>query len=376
MAKSDYYEILGVSKDAGKDEIKKSYRKLALKYHPDRNPDNKAAEDKFKEATEAYEVLSDETKRKRYDQYGHSGMNSGSDFHQYSDFGDIFSNFGDIFSDIFGGNAGGSRKAQKSGPTPQRGHDLAQLMEISLKEAYLGCKKDVLIYHYIPCDTCSGSGCKPGTKPSICKHCQGTGSVHTQRGFFAFSQPCNYCNGQGFTITTPCPTCKGQSRTQKREKFTISIPSGIYDDAELRVKGRGDAGIFGGTSGDLYLKVKITQDKKFWRRDNDLVTSLNLTYPQLVLGCQVEIENIDGKKHNIKIPKGCPVGKEILITGKGFPYPNGYGHGNLVIITQCDIPKNLSADTKDSLMDYAKKLGNDTKNSASGISGFFKKFLG
>jgi molecular chaperone DnaJ len=374
MAKRDYYEILGVSKTASQDEIKKAYRKLALKYHPDKNPDNKEAEEKFKEASEAYEVLSSSDKRKKYDQFGHSGMQSGSDFHEYSDFGDIFSSFGDIFADLFGGGAR-NRRSQKTGPTPQRGHDLAQNIEITFKESYLSCKKELLIYHYVACDTCSGSGCKPGTKPDKCGSCNGTGAVYYKQGFFSFSQPCNKCQGQGFAITTPCQTCKGQSRIQKREKITISIPAGIYDGAELRVRQKGDSGIFGGPSGDLYLRVKVAQDNKFWRRNNDLVTTLNLTYPQLVLGCQVEIENIDGTKHTVKITKGCPVGKEILIPSKGFPVPGSYAKGNLVIITQCDIPKNLSSTTKETLLDYAKKLGNDTDNN-KGISGFFKRFLG
>ncbi|MBD3231941.1 molecular chaperone DnaJ [Candidatus Dependentiae bacterium] len=375
MAKKDYYEILGVSKNATKEEIKKAYRKLALKYHPDRNPDNKEAEEKFKQATEAYEVLSDDQKRSRYDQFGHSGMHSGHDYHEYSDFSDIFSSFGDIFSDLFGGG-GPQRHRKKEGLTPQRGHDLAQSIEISLKESYLGCKKDILLYHYVTCIICNGSGCKPRTKPEICTKCKGSGAVYLQKGFFSFTQPCNQCNGQGFKITQPCQTCKGQSRIQKREKFTISIPAGIYDNAELRVRNRGDAGIYGGSYGDLYLRVRIIPEKEFWRRENDLVTTLNLTYPQLVLGCQVEIENIDENKYTLKIPKGCPVGKELLIAGKGFPYPNGYGKGNLIVITQCDIPKNLDINAKQSLIDYAKKLGNNIQNSNNGISGFFKKFLG
>lgn len=375
MVKRDYYEILGVSKTASQDEIKKAYRKLALKYHPDRNPDNKEAEEKFKEASEAYEVLSDQSKRQKYDQFGHSGMQSGADFHEYSDLGDIFSNFGDIFGDIFGGNVR-QKRSGKSGPIPQRGHDLAQGIDITFKESYLGCKKDILIYHFVKCETCNGSGCATGTKPDVCKKCKGAGTVYLSKGFFSFAQTCPECRGQGFFIPSPCSACKGQTRVQKREKFTISIPAGIFDGAELRVRERGDAGIFGGESGDLYLQVKVLQDKNFWRKDNDLVTTLNLTYPQLVLGCQVEIENIDGTKETVKIPKGCAVGKEIIITGKGFPLPHGYGKGSLIIITQCDIPQKLDDDTKKALLEYSEKLGNQAKNSSSGISGFFKKFLG
>jgi molecular chaperone DnaJ len=375
MVKKDYYEILGVSQTAPQDEIKKAYRKLALKYHPDRNPDNKEAEEKFKEASEAYEVLSDAVKRQRYDQFGHSGMQSGADFHEYSDMGDIFSAFGDIFGDIFG-QGQKQKRGGKAGPIPQRGHDLAQSIEITLKESYLGCKKDILIYHFVQCETCHGSGCAVGTKPDVCKKCKGAGTVYLSKGFFSFAQTCPDCHGQGFFIPSPCSACKGQTRVQNREKFTITIPAGIFDGAELRVRGRGDTGIFGGPEGDLYLQVKIIADKNFWRKENDLVTTLNLTYPQLVLGCQVEIENIDGTKETVKIPKGCSVGREIVIAGKGFPLPHGYGKGSLVIITQCDIPQKLDDETKKALLEYSEKLGNQTKNSTSGISGFFKKFLG
>jgi len=196
-----------------------------------------------------------------------------------------------------------------------------------------------------------------------------------RQGFFAFSQPCNACDGEGFSIKDPCPTCKGQSRIQKHEKFTVNIPVGIYDGAELRLKDKGDAGVYGGSTGDFYLKVFIQPDKNYYRRDDDLVTPLTLTYPQLVLGCQVEIENIDGTKETIKVPKGCPVAKEITMPGKGFSRLRGYGKGNLVIITECDIPKKLDVATKEALMKYAEKLGDKPKNEG-GISGFFKKFLG
>ncbi len=373
MAKRDYYEILGVSKTADQSEIKKAYRKLALKYHPDKNPDNKEAEEKFKEAAEAYEVLSNADKRKKYDQFGHAGMQGGADYHNFNNMGDIFENFGDIFGDLFG--MGGHKKQRKSGPTPQRGHDLSQKISVTLKESYLGCKKDIKLYHYVACDTCSGSGCKSGTKPSSCGSCQGSGSVHYQQGFFTYTQACSSCYGQGFTIPSPCSTCRGQSRLQKHEKLNINIPAGIYNNAELRVAGKGDAGVFGGTSGDLYIVVNIQPDKNYFRRDNDLVTKLTLTYPQLVLGCQIEIENIDGSQELIKIPKGSPVGKEILIPGKGFPLLRGRGKGNLIIQTQCDIPTKLNAETKQALLDYADKLGKQAQSSG-GITGFFKKFLG
>ncbi|MFH1644643.1 MAG: molecular chaperone DnaJ [bacterium] len=375
MSKRDYYEILGVNKNASNDEIKKAYRKLAIKYHPDKNPGNKDAEEKFKEATEAYEVLSNAQKKQKYDQFGHSGMQGGFDYHSYSNMGDIFSNFEDIFADLFGG-AGFTKRSKKAGPTPQRGHDLSQILTISLKEAYLGCKKEIRIYRYEKCPTCNATGAEPGTKPTTCSNCGGTGSVQHRQSFFAFSRPCPKCGGRGFEIKNPCKICKGQTRIQKHEKLNITIPAGIYNEAELRVPGKGDAGIFGGSNGDLYLIIHVTQDDKFERRGDDLATKLNLSYPQLVLGANIEIENIDEERIGIKIPKGCEIGTEIVITGKGFTRLHGYGKGNLVIITQCRIPKKINAETKKALLEYSEKLGPQDQNDQGGISGFFKKFLG
>lgn len=375
MSKRDYYEILGVSKDASQDEIKKSYRKLAIKNHPDKNPDNKEAEDRFKEAAEAYEVLSNTEKRQKYDQFGHSGMQGGFDYNQYSNLNDIFESFGDVFGNIFGGSQGRSR-SRRSGPTPQQGHDLAQNVTISLKESYLGSKKEIKTYHYVACEECRGSGCKSGTKAATCHDCGGTGQKVARQGFFSFSQPCATCWGKGYAIPTPCVACKGQSRLQKHDRLTITIPSGIYNEAELRVSGKGDAGVFGGPSGNLYLKVSVEKEKAFFRRNNDLVTYLTLTYPQLVLGAHIEVENIDGTKHTVKIPKSCPVGKEISLIGKGFSDLHSRSvKGNLVFIAQCDIPRRLNQETHDSLLAYAKHLGNQA-SSDGGIIGFFKKFLG
>lgn len=374
--KRDYYEILGVAKTATTEEIKKAYRKLALKYHPDRNPDNKEAENKFKEATGAYEVLSDKEKRARYDQFGHAGMEHGYGPQHSGDMGDIFENFSDIFENLFGAGGGGQRRrAKKTGPTAQRGHDLSQRIEITLKEAYMGCKKEVKIYRLEVCDTCHGTGGKDGSKPATCSTCKGHGTVQYQQGFFAYSQPCSACHGQGFKITDPCATCRGQTRVQKHEKLSVSIPVGIFDQAELRVSEKGDAGIFGGPAGDLYLSISITPDAKFSRDGNNLVTTLMLTYPQLVLGCQIEIENINGVRELVKVPKGCPVGKLIRVSGKGFPDLQSRVVGDLIIITHCDIPTKLSDDAKKTLLEYSEKL--DAQGSSQGgISGFFKKFLG
>ncbi len=374
--KRDYYEVLGATRSATSDEIKKAYRKLAMQYHPDKNPDNKAAEDKFKEAAEAYEVLSDSEKKARYDQFGHAGMQGGGDHHGHQNMDDIFSNFGDIFENLFGGGQGQRRRKPTGAPAPQRGHDLAQQVSFTLKETFIGCKKELKIYHYVACETCKATGCKEGTKPTMCTQCQGQGSVLSRQGFMAFNQPCSPCHGQGFTIKSPCPECRGQSRYQKHDKFTLPIQAGIYHGAELRAPKYGDAGVFGGSAGDLFITVVVADNEQFKRRDYDLVTTVHLTYPQLVFGCQIEITSLDDSKETIKVPKACKVGYEIKVPGKGFPTLNGKGRGSLIIITQCDIPTSLSAQGKEHLLAYAQELGNQSQNSSGGISGFFKKFLG
>lgn len=376
MAKRDFYEVLGVPRSASLEEIKAAYRKLALKYHPDRNPGNKEAEEKFKEAAEAYEVLSEAQKRKAYDQFGHAGM-AGAAGGPHGPGGmnmdDIFANFGDIFGDIFGEQRRTRKKA--TGPEPRRGHDLHKDISITLKESYTGTKQEVSYYHFEICDTCKGKGTKPGTKPQACAACKGTGQMHYSQGFFMYSQPCPTCGGQGFTIPSPCPACNGQSRKQVYDKFNVTIPAGIFDGAELRIAGKGDAGVFGGSSGDLFLKVTVTPDAHFKRVGDDLTCTVILTYPQLVFGSQVEIQNIDGTKETIKVSKGCPVGERIIIAGKGFPKLRGSGRGNLVMITNCDVPKKLSEKAKELLAEYSKEIGTSTQGN-SGIAGFFKKFLG
>lgn len=374
--KKDYYKILGVEKTASVDEIKKAYRQLAMKYHPDRNPNNKESESKFKEAASAYEVLSDTEKRQKYDQFRHDGYENmqqgGGGFHGGMDF-----DINDIFNSMFGGSSNGrSQRARHAGPQPQKGQDLAKKLTITLKEAYLGVKKDISFTHYFVCTTCKGQGAKNKSDIATCSKCHGHGQVQVQQGFFAFSQPCRDCQGQGFIIKTPCPDCQGASRRKEQEMVTVSIPKGIFHNAEVRVPGKGDAGIYGGPSGDLYLHINIEHDKRFTREDDNLICSVMLTYPQLVFGCQITIELIDGTQEMIKIAKGCPVGEKIIIPGKGFAKLRGVGSGNLVVITQCEIPKKLNEETKDLLKSYAESIGNDTKNSDGFISSFFKKFLG
>ena len=377
MAKRDYYDILGVPKTATKDAIKSAYRKLAMKYHPDRNPNNKEAEEKFKEASEAYQVLSDDQKRKQYDQFGQAGMEGFGGFGSAGgmDFEDIFGNFGDIFENIFGG--GKQRKRKKpTGPQPQRGHDRHIELKITLKDAFEGTKKDVNFYRLFPCEECQGKGTKPGTAVELCKECQGSGQIQYQQGFFIHSQICTKCHGEGYIISSPCTSCSGQSRKQKLEQLTVTIPKGIYNDAELRIAGKGDAGTYEGPSGDLYVRVNILPDKKFRRVENNLECQVMLTYPQLAFGCQVEIESIDNSKHTIKIPKGCPVGERIIIKSKGFQNIRTRDFGDLIVITQCHIPQKLDSKAKDLLKEYSEEIGTEIKDDEGAISGFFKKFLG
>ncbi len=380
MSKADFYNVLGVSKSASTDEIKTAYRKLAMKYHPDRNPDNKAAEDKFKEATEAYEVLGDSSKRTQYDQFGHAGMNGGmgGGHAGYSHAGnmnmdDIFENFGDIFGSMF--NGGSAKSRRKKGPQPQAGLSLTKEIEITLKDAFLGTKKEIAYHHYFSCDACNGMGAKSGTSAQSCTPCNGSGEMHFKQGFFMYAQACGSCNGQGFIIPTPCSSCNGQSRVQRYDKFTVNIPRGIFNNAELRVSEKADAGLYGGPAGDLFLQIRIKEDKVFKRDQDDLICHVMLTYPQLTLGCQVDVESIDDTKHTIKIPKGCPVGEKIVITGEGFYKLRGKTRGNLVIITQCFIPTKISADAKKKLQEYSDIVGTQANNEGF-ITSFFKKFLG
>ena len=372
--KRDYYEILGVAKTATQAEIKKSYRKVAMKYHPDRNPDNKEAEEKFKEAAQAYETLSNEQKRAQYDQFGHAGMDGMGGFGGGGmNMDDIFGQFGDIFGSMFGGGFGG--QPRKTGPEPRRGHDIIKDVSISLKDAYEGINKEIYYYHLVSCDTCKNKGLQPGTSTQQCATCQGMGQVAYQQGFFAFNRPCSACNGQGFTIPHPCTTCAGQSRTQKYDSIDAKIPKGIFNAAELRLRGYGDAGIFGGPSGDLILRISIAKDKQYKRVGDDLECTITLTYPQLVFGSKVEVTNIDGSKKTIKVPKGCTVGERISVAGKGFLNLRSKVSGNWIIIAKCHIPKKLSKKAEQLLKDYSEEIGTNTHSDGS-IAGFFKKFLG
>lgn len=381
MAK-DFYDILGVSKNASQDEIKKAYRKQAMKYHPDRNPGDKDAEEKFKQAAKAYETLSNENKKSQYDQFGHSnyeqyqqtgGAGGG---HGFSNAEDIFEGFGDIFGSMFGNQA---RQRRKSSPSPIRGEDLSKKITITLKEAFTGVKKTIKIYRYDSCQTCDGMGSRPGSKPSACSYCKGSGQVVNSQGFFSMARPCPSCNGQGFKISDPCSNCSGQCRIQKHETIDVSIPDIVFHGAQIRLSKKGDAGVFGGPAGDLYLEVSVSSDPKYVRRENNIVTSVMLNYPQLVLGCKISIKNIDDSQENFVIPAGCQVGAELKISGKGFNSSSSRRRGDFIAIIKCHIPKKLSASGQAAIKTLAEELGskvNQESESKSSTYDFFRSFMG
>jgi molecular chaperone DnaJ len=380
MNKTNYYKTLGIEKNATTDEIKAVYRKLAFKYHPDKNPGDKKAEDTFKEISEAYEVLSDEKKRAQYDQFGTTSQDMGgqghSGFQSDVNMEDIFQGFSDIFGSMFGDQ---KQKRGKKVSYAQQGHSLVKDIEISFKDAFVGTKKEVGYYHFVSCTTCKGFGTKKGTAPQACSGCGGSGQVRFNQGIMIFMQTCPTCRGEGFEIVDPCLTCGGQSRVQQYETFTVSIPAGVSDGIELRVPHKGDAGVFGGPYGDLLLKVQVKPDTIFKRNDDNLLSSVLLTYPQLVFGCQIEVESIDGTKHAVKIPQGCPVGKQIIISGKGFPkVRQKNSRGDFIITTKCHIPSKSTVEEKDTLSRYSQLIGTEVTASREegSIIGFFKKFLG
>lgn len=382
MAKRDYYDVLGVSKTASLDEIKKAYRALAMKYHPDRNPNDKTAEEKFKEVQEAYDIVSDDKKRKIYDQYGaeaaqQGGMGGGQDMGDiFGQFGDQFGGqFEDLFSSMFGG--GGRKKRKKVGPEPLRGHDIGQELTITLEEAFSGAKKDITYYHFVACAACNHKGMEKNSKVEVCETCKGAGQVRYNTGMlFVQTGACPTCSGQGFIFKNPCKVCHGQSRIQKYDTIAVSIPKGIFDGATIRVSGAGDAGVFDGPAGDLLLAISIAPHKRFKRVEDNLECTVAVTYPQLVFGAHIEIENIDGSKELVKIPRGCAVGERIVLKSKGFPHLRSSGRGNLIVTTTCDIPTSLSEEAEKNLRDYSEQIGTKIDSQDGIISGFFKKFLG
>lgn len=362
-AKRDYYEVLGVSKGASDDEIKKAYRKLAKKYHPDLNQGDKSAEQKFKEVNEAYDVLSDKTKKARYDQFGHAGTDpgygGGSGGYSYyggNPFGDDF-DLGDIFGSFFGGFGGG--RARRNSNSPRQGSDVEATISISFLEAAKGCTKKIVYSHIENCKSCGGSGAKSGTSPKTCSTCGGSGQVvmnqRTPFGVMQTTRICESCHGKGKIIETPCPHCSGQGRSRQRKEVEINIPAGISSKQILNVSGRGDAGINGGPYGDLHVYIKVEPHSIFERREYDVWCEIPITYAQAALGADVVVPTIDGKVE-YHIHEGTQNGDVFRLKGRGIPKLNGRGVGDEFVKIHIEVPRNLSAQQKNRLTQFEETL--------------------
>ena len=374
--KRDYYEVLGINKGASADEIKKAYKKMARKYHPDLNPGDKSAEEKFKEVNEAYEVLSDPDKKARYDQYGHAGVDpnfgaggfGGGGFDGSFDFGDL----GDIFGSFFGGGFGGGRRTNPN--APQRGESIRMSIAISFEEAAFGCEKEVTVERYETCDTCHGNGCAPGTSPEVCPDCHGTGTVQVRRqtpmGVFATSSPCPKCGGKGRIIHQPCKDCRGSGLLRKKKTIQASIPAGIDNGQTISIRGQGNAGKNGGPAGDLLITITVRPHELFRREGTCVLCEAPITFTQAVLGAELEIPTIDGKV-KYTLPEGTQSGTTFRLKGKGIPSINGRGRGDQYVTVYIETPRNLNKEQKEALKKFAAAMGEDE---ASGQKPFFKKF--
>jgi molecular chaperone DnaJ len=361
--KRDFYEILGVGRDADAAELKRAYRKLALELHPDRNPGDKEAEARFKDASEAYQVLSDAEKRALYDRFGHDGprgMGGGG----FSNVGDIFSAFGDIFGDMFGG--GGSRASM-------RGADIETHVELTLAEVAKGATKEINVRRRVACKDCSGSGAAAGTGRERCQQCGGHGQVMHQQGFLMIQTTCPICRGEGSIIRKPCPTCKGGGLVAAEERLQVNIPAGVDDGSTLRMTGRGEAAPGNGHAGNLYVVLHVAADPRFERDGADLHTQIPLSFPQAALGATLKAPSLDGEI-DVTVPSGTQPGDTVSLRGKGLPRLQGRGSGDLVIHLKLVVPKSLSAEQIESLRAFAQAGGAEVETSSSGErSGFWRK---
>jgi len=364
VSKADYYEVLGVSRDASDQELKSAYRKQALKYHPDRNPGDHAAEEKFKEASEAYQVLSDADKRAAYDRYGHAGVSGGGP----SGFGGGFSgavDLGDIFGDLFGEmfNVGGGQQRQGR---QRRGEDLRFDLAIDFEDAIFGKETEIKIRRFESCQTCHGSGSASGRGPSTCPQCQGRGQIRYQQGFFSVARTCSACGGAGVIVTDPCGTCHGETRVTKEVKLSVKVPPGVEDGTRIRYSGEGDAGRSGGATGDLYVVLAIRAHDFFQRDGYDLHCVVPMSFPQAALGAEIEIPGIDGAV-TLKVPEGTQSGKELRVRGRGVPYLNDKGRGDLIVKVVVQIPKKLSRAQRDLIAQLAETLAVENKPASPGL---------
>lgn len=354
VGKRDYYEVLGVPRDADLTTIKKAYRKIAFECHPDRNPGNKEAEERFKEASEAYEVLSNPEKREIYDRFGHDGLR-GRGYSGFTDVSDIFSSFSDIFEEFFGI---GTRRTRTG---PVAGADLRYDLEITLEEAALGTKKEISFERYAVCRTCNGSKSRPGSGPKTCPRCKGTGQVGISRGFFSIRSTCDQCGGVGQVITDPCETCKGRGKVPEKRNVTVKIPAGVDSGASLRLTGEGEAGERGGPYGNLYVVVHVQPHPFFERHGDDLFCRIPISFPQAALGAQIEVPTLEGN-YKLEIPAGTQPGELFHIRNKGMPRLRGFGKGDLVVQVDVKVPTSLTPRQRE-LLEELQRTSEGTESS-------------
>lgn len=371
MAKRDYYEILGVAKGVSEADLKKAYRRVAMKYHPDRNPDDKDAEEKFKEASEAYEVLSDENKRAAYDQYGHAGVEGAGGMGGGFGGGGFSDIFGDVFGDIFGGGGGGRRGG------PARGSDLRYTLELSLEDAVKGTSVKIKVPTLVSCKTCDGSGAKAGTKPATCTTCGGHGQVRMQQGFFSVQQTCPTCRGKGKIITDPCKDCHGHGRVEETKTLNVKVPPGVDNGDRIRLAGEGEAGAEGGPSGDLYVQISVKEHEFFQRDGKNLYCEVPIGLVEACLGGEIEVPTLDGRV-KLKIPEETQTGKLFRLRGKGVAPVRGGAAGDLLCRVIVETPVNLTSKQKDLLRQLQEDMTGSSTHSPKQSSWFegMKNFFG
>ena len=375
MTKKDYYETLGVARNAPADEIKRAFRQLALKHHPDRNPGNKEAEERFKEAAEAYSVLGDPEKRATYDRFGFDGLR-GEGFTGFSGFdASIFGDFEDILGSLFGfgdifGSRGRGRRAY-----PQRGRDLALELEISLEQAGSGMEKEISLSRAEHCPECHGTGISPGTKKGECPTCRGRGQVRYQQGFFAVSRTCSHCHGSGEIIASPCRHCHGSGHIRQKQKITLRIPAGVEDGSRLRVEGQGEAGGAGAGRGDLYVLVRVAKHPFFEREEDNLFCQVSISFSQAALGASIEVPGLDQKSEVLKIPPGTQTGTVFRMKGRGMKDLRSHGKGDLFVKVQVQTPEDLSKEEKALLRRLAELRGEDLDNADRSLIDRYKNMI-
>lgn len=369
MNKRDYYEVLGVERDADDSTLKSAYRKLALQYHPDRNPNNPDADAKFKEASEAYAVLSDAEKRARYDRFGHAGMGGGGGFPGFDAGG--FADLSELFGGLFGFAAGGG----PAGPHRAAGSDLVYRMEIAFRDAAFGVQAPIAVSRLETCAPCHGSGAEPGSRPKTCPACGGRGRQRVSQGFLVVTRPCGQCGGDGTIIEKPCKACGGEGRQRGKKELTLKIPAGVETGSRLRLTGEGDAGPNGGPAGDLYVVLTVAEDEVFSREGDDIVVRLELPFPTLVLGGEVEVPTLEGAER-LTVPAGTRVNEELRLRGRGMGRLSRGGRGDLVARVDLDVPESPSREAKDLLRQYAELTGAPVgKGKSKGVLGKAKKIF-